>query len=376
MRTGTLLLGDSETFLGVITTLLVLCVFWGGGNLIIDILKGIRRQLVSTYKNKGIDESVFTEYENRIVEAHKKSLKCSAITDDLRKRLEDLLEEIRVYSGQLKDKMQSIYAFFEKANVKEEEGLAPFYAFIFCLFAFTCNEIVRFYPCSTNFMLIAMSVFTMFSSIYWSELWIKYWKRTKLPRYDELPARPGNWKIKRKWVRITIRIAWCLLCFGGLLWFLFFIYAKLPGQWMSKGTWLFVALFISAVLSVPRFGHTRIGNHPNKKGIRSMLFVLKHVLFFASVSIVLATAWRFASCLSTVIPGEEVFRENAGVIRGFIFGFAMLNGIVFPFLLPLFRLLGSDRYAEKMIKEIKQDYMNTRTTYETRVENLVSEDHS
>jgi hypothetical protein len=48
------------------------------------------------------------------------------------------------------------------------------------------------------------------------------------------------------------------------------------------------------------------------------------------------------------------------VIRGFILGFVMLNGIVFPFLLPLFRLLGLDRYAEKTAGEMTKVY----STYE------------
>ena len=165
-------LGGSQTFVGVLATVIVMCVLAGENNFIYKILSLIKEQMADNLKNVS-SEIDFSKLNN---DSDFKLLKV-LINDKTR-----LTEAQKTEGGALLKRATLWKANFQIESAKpqlhgvdREISLAPLYTFLFVLVVFLYDELLRSSMIPFNdFLVSSLAFFTLFSSVYWFSKWTTY----------------------------------------------------------------------------------------------------------------------------------------------------------------------------------------------------------
>ena len=140
-------LGDSQTFLGTIATLTILCVFseQDSSNFIVSVLKGIRERIEKQIRQ--LKENTSMELPDSI-QLLQYFLGNANVESELNNKGVQILREISVKENELKVQYTMNVEFkkdelFEQIKKSEEQFLAPLYSFLFCLVIFVFDELLR-----------------------------------------------------------------------------------------------------------------------------------------------------------------------------------------------------------------------------------------
>lgn len=362
-------LGGSQTFVGVLTTVIVMCVLAGDNNFIFKILSLIKTQMADNLKNVSSDINYNKLYDN----SDFKLLK--VLMDDKG----NLSEDQKAEGGKILNQINLWKSDFQIENVKpqlygedREISLAPLYSFLFVLVVFLYDEMLRSSAIQFNdFLVSSLSFFTLFSSVYWLGKWMTYvidLFRNNGNRTYNLLSNGSFSKImqivhftpfKNDWIRMGSEFVW------------FFFIAILVLIMHIHGLLLAVLLTLLGVVLpfiIEGFYHLHpIGKKESDsdKGYRSTLNHFGRLLFLS----LLVTSVYFL--MSSSIPTfNDLLIPYDGLqwLKIFSVGFVIINGLVAPSVLPFhsYRLLSRqvikkpqkmqervDKEIEKLLKEVK-----------------------
>jgi|InofroStandDraft_1065614.scaffolds.fasta_scaffold01330_34 hypothetical protein len=182
-------LGGSQTFLGVLATLTILCVFANSGNFIMEILKDVSNRieeqvekLKEGVKNDPIQKSDQFALLKYYIE--------STDTSPLKEQGAKLLREINSKFQALKiDNMGMEYgkeSFLKGTKESKELLLAPFYTFLFCVVIFLYDEVLRcrFLISVHDKIISSMAIFICLSYVYWGIVWVNFILSQKFENSD------------------------------------------------------------------------------------------------------------------------------------------------------------------------------------------------
>lgn len=369
-------LGDSQTFLGTIATLTILCVFSekNSGNFIISVLDGIKErikvQIEQLKTNTNMSISLPKSYD-----LLQYFLGRSNIESDLNNEGLKLLRDISAKQAELKTQYVMNVEFKKDALMGQtrrakEQFLAPLYTFLFCIVIFVFDELLRFPFSSKEWMISGMALFIFYSYLFWTIVWINFFvthrvgynKREKpfIPRWlMEEWNRVCRWTrnfgcSKTFFLRTSLCVLIVLLCI-----FCAHSYSKISAGIMILG------------LSMPIFikGYSRI-NYLFNEGDYSPLFLVGHfaalfVLSFLLVSEIHLFVHYDSSYSNILIPYEDFFWMKCSAL-----GFALFNGIIFPFLFPFLCYSSLYTMAKKNARKTKKEQKRLLKEFELQLDSL------
>lgn len=348
-----LFLGNSQTFLGVLITLNILCIFANkeedNGSGINDnnfILRFIRqnkegfnsklRQLETLIKNVKEEFRKSEDYktlQNIITDKDKNSpeivKEANAIDIKCSKSLAD--------SNTI---VTNCYIEMDRIEASNELSRAPLFTLLFGLIFFLIDEICNLWQSKVFEPLIMFSVFFIsLSSVYWIVLWSFLFFRRN---FISMGLRPKTqfWDVFDQCADYKeggfLKIVICASMF----------YAGAYGiSYISIGiTWKWIIVLALAVMPMSVIGFIREVNC-RVKGNYSFLHMTGHLLAFIVYSAVLVLLYYMRGMDSLELIDGKVI----GRIRFSIIAFSLLNGVVFPFMIPFLRMKRScDREMKKL----------------------------
>ena len=216
-----LFLGGSQTFIGILASLIVLCVILDKSNFIHSILdeigKRIDEEIKSLDKAVGFDVindvpansdyKLLQRYINELrVEAKTrpecKQLLISAMAMDM--KLQATFDQLK--SGYSSKFLKPAHDLIEKIQRSKEQVIAPLYALLFCLTVFICDEIVVGVAGTSDFVVSFLTIFVAFSGIFWLMMWKIFFRDIRIET-EEGSSQKTKVFVSR-WIR------WKWMCFA------------------------------------------------------------------------------------------------------------------------------------------------------------------
>lgn len=250
-----------------------------------------------------------------------------------------------------KAKATSGYVELDRIEASNEQRRAPLFTLLFGLVCFMVDEVVNWFgaPVLSGSIVFGW-FFLLLSSLYWGALWSAFWIRRSFSDIKPINVR-GFWNSVDK----------CLGSFWGgcikiaLCGWIFYI-----GLWLNiwnadHSTWYCYYVCVFALAPIALIGGLReIGCRV--KGRYSMMHILGHLASCAVYAVVL-TVIAFG-CFEERILALEFF-ENISALRFWIIVFSLFNGLILPFAFPYFRLRlfyhSESKILESAIEQIKRD---------------------
>ena len=364
------ILGGSQTFLGVLATIIVLFILEDKSNIISFLLQEIKarikRQINSLNITTSLDGIVNKSSSFKLLNRY---IKDKNPNQELNDEVSKLLMDIEIEKASFKAKYISVESNnpnLEHISKAKEIYLAPLYTLLFSLFIFIFDELLRadLIKCDSTIFSV-MTCFIVLSYIFWFFIWWMYYKNNQ------------NYKIKtenknkfishflnfRKYVSIKFwdtprpkKITIILISFIFIL-----IFIELLFWFCEFHNILSISLFFIApfVLLAIFMGMIRQTDKPY-----SYAFMIGHFFLIFLVSL-LEYFIHFGSSVYFYGQIETTPVFDITLVKILIFSFVLLNGIFLPFLLPYIiyfkyynfskqQVLLSQTEAEKITEELKQ----------------------
>ena len=378
------LLGGSQTFLGVLTTLVILCIFSNKSNFIHIILTNIISKITSQIN--------FLKTNTRIEEIFKSNNYVTASNYVKRKIKEDsdakknqnnrtsekaLINEEALKGVKILEKISSVrdnlqYDFFPTENHIQngvdvingslEQFLAPLYTFFFCITVFIFDELLRHsYIPYKDFILLNLSILTLFSVVFLGLIWFFFLKRTHIDYIISTNKKDIQKYDSYKHSR-TFLILKCIIAIVIAFIFTFFVY--------NYPAILCKLFFVLALISpITLIGYSKLKSHIRHSHY-SHLFLFKHytsiiLLTFTTCTIIYITIKLFPEFSVVLYLTPDYF-----LLKMSIFLLILTNGLILPFIFPYYRYKTYLKYAKSQVyksnnnaKSVITDLENKLTTF-------------
>lgn len=327
-------LGESQTFIGVLATVIVMCVIVGESNFIHKILDLIKRQMADNLKNVSAEVSFAKLHDDSDYKLLKVLISDKKMPPEYQSLGGQLLSDISLW----KSTAQVESAKSEMQGEDRELTQAALYSFLFVLVLFLFDELFRTTLIPYNdFMVSVLSLFTLFSSIYWVCKWGTYvldlirnnGKRTynlvTESRLTKLMLSLHQTSLKNDWWRMLLEILYSSSVVaamtianidGPLLTYAIIIVGVLP-PFIAEG--LFHLYPIEKIESDLDDGYKTILNHFGR-------------MLFMSIAVSALFVVFDNTFLST--RGMMLSYDNLRTLKIFSVGFIIFNGLVIPSVLP------------------------------------------
>lgn len=368
MDTNTTLLGNSQTFFGVLATLVILCIFHDGNNFIYRALKEIfvsLRTKISELEKElnGIAKRID---DNKEIKEFKQFIKNKGtdfyhIDMQLLSEGTTLLDNVELAQMEIFSQLgesKFLVRFWRKFSPRNSESLlCSLYAFLYCLVVFALDEIGNS-PVVISFLWI----FTALSFSFLSSIWYHYWIRTN-------PKFFTRGTLLELYEKSILQIASKYFKYL-LLVIVFFVILLISSYRLNATTcgYIFlVFLFVSALL----FGSREIRLFTMEPIRYTKLFLIFHFIYLLCFSWLLVGILYGVDELMGRLPGLFVNDFHSFYIKDglkiTVFVFVLLNGVILPFSIPYYRLkkIYTDlvktgdklkKEAEKKEKELIRDF--------------------
>lgn len=344
MDTNTTLLGNSQTFFGVLATLVILCIFHDGNNF---IYRALREIFVSLRKKLSELESESNEFVQRLddndeIKKFKQLIKNKG-TDFYRidmkllsegTTLLDNVELARIKIFSYLDGYKSLVEFWRKHSLRNSESLlSSLFVFLYCLVVFALDE-----EGNSPGVITFLWLFTALSFSFLSSIWYHYWKRTK-PKFNKHKFHP---ELSKKSV---LQILLKYICYF-LVVFVCSVIILIISHWMKSsgcGYILLIFLFISALL----LGNKEILHFSLNPKRYTKIFLILHFIYLFCFSWLLVVVFYGVDRLLLPLVAERLPDFHLDDFQSFflkgglkisVFIFVLLNGVVFPFCIPYYCL--------------------------------------
>lgn len=171
-------LGSSQTFIGTLATLAILCILFNDSNFIYRILSEIRNNFTDNInrlrKEANFDDVIQSpEYKqlNDYIQKNDDELKDKGV--QLMSELNMLKLDEQMNYAPAEDEGRSFMGIIDSSN---EQILSPFFTFIFCVILFLFDEVfILLKPEYINCLYSTLAFFLLASFIFWGIIWIKYY---------------------------------------------------------------------------------------------------------------------------------------------------------------------------------------------------------
>lgn len=349
------LLGSSQTFLGFLGSLLVLCILMNEGNFILKIVDKVKDDI----KNKIIaldNRNNLQEYYLKIVTKKQSDLRFDMLLnnpDNLKnhiigrfpKKKDEIINKIDalvVNARTLKMRSDAVFAntkcktssqllketkpLEDKLRYSSEQCLAPLYALLLCFVVFIFDEASCFSVISFDFCVSCLVLLMIFSIFFWMGIWGRFGYIFIKELSTQNEASEQSCLRNLNLSKCLIRLLLCII-----IAYLFIALTNM--DWINIGynVKLVVFYFIGfgfPVLSIPICflkRHKSFGNY-------TYPFIINHFLGFTSLSIsyiliLFVISYQFGEGYNCLIN----YNRNIVWLKMLLFVFVILNGIIMPF---------------------------------------------
>lgn len=326
-------LGYSQTFIGVLTSLVVLCIL-DSGNFIHGILDKIGDRIDAEIKglDKSLDlkskiegQSNYKLFQIFIKTSENNEMKMKALELDM--NLNATFSKFKSHSTPQFIKPAS--SAVEKIKKSREQLIAPLYVLLYCVVVFVCDEMVYARLVEKDFIVTFLTSFTFFSFVFWGILWYMFDRNIKIVPEDNREKKTRlyfeEWICKHATWGKTIPIL--LICS---------IISLCPSLMQLNGAvdlfcfslGLILYLLIIIIITIYRVrSHTLFGHY-------LYVFSLKHFAGIFSLSLLLSgILFVCGSCCNEIEDFYFTYTSFVNV-KFFIIAFIIINGLSFPFFMP------------------------------------------
>lgn len=317
------LLGKSQTFYGVLATILVLCIFKNANNFINEILTDIENYISKKISSLGVKTN------------------CDAIGDKIGARMEQETDgEKKALLGQqlvcasklqreisLRNKVlpnKNYKAKIERIKQADEIVSAPLFTLFYCFAVFIVDGVLRSSFASLHQLSFTMlSIFTLYSSAYWMMLWGNFVHRS-ICRRERTCSDTMFLSSKH---HVFSLLLFCVLPFMGTMLFV---------QTMEKDSMLVsqMMLWLSLLLPFVITGGYFIYKKP-KSANGYYISMLLHFLLMVVLSMLVAWTWLYFGANIPCLSEKLIVDSTGELLKLGIFLFTTINGLLLPFFLPL-----------------------------------------
>lgn len=328
-------LGSSQTFVGTLATIVLMCILVGNSNFIYTILKAVANQMQKQCNPSDLPSKV--SFAGLYGNDSYKLLQLSADETnkqkpELRNKASQKLLEISMQISQFQ--FQYIPPKLSSKVKSPEHFLAPLYSFAFVMIMFIFDELLRSSHIGCNDLLVStLSVFTLLSYIYWSIAWFVYCSRLYNSHYSKYRPKGIIYKIAR-WVSsrgliysCIIRIVFILVSIGFAL--VISKYAMFVGD--DARFFLFWSLgvvFPSLLIGYPL---TKASTRDVNRGY---LPTILHVCLLGGLSMVISLlVLNLASNFEGMSYLIKTY-DDSFCLKTYTILFVLLNGLLIPLFLP------------------------------------------
>lgn len=379
-------LASSQTFLGVLVTLLVLCLFYDGAQTSSDD-SSVYNAGGNNFLSRIIHNEIWLINRRISNRSQKIKNKLDEIVscDDLKilskwinaNSLDEPQENEEAYQAvfginKRANELQSVilndqYDALKQIELSNEQFRAPLFMLAYGIVIFCIDELYTISPDIRDGLNLFVLTLTLLSVLYWAGVWIKSWSSNSNIVDDNCDTNTDNDWFQRTHAKLGPSKFGLLLLFGILT-----IAAVVSiatesittsaGITLSTGTYaLFFLIFTVLVIGI--MGVWRlckcsiVGNY-------SYSHVLGHflVIFIYSIITSVFISWQWGNGLEWWNSRITVFLRELSV------AFVLINGLILPFMLPYIKVMSVYRHAKESLNQSDRD----ATEFETEVKQKTS----
>lgn len=186
------LLNNSQTFIGTLTTIVVLCVI-SEGNFIHKILESLRKATdtnIQSLKTKLSHPNLLDSLDYQEFISHSETLNEESEQTEYYVIISGINAWLNANnSGIMANAFSNAQKVIEKAHESLEQFLSPHYCFLYCLILFICDELVCFSESEVVLELvnIFLVLFITYSFVLLLAVWMRYINRFGLLKKSGIP---------------------------------------------------------------------------------------------------------------------------------------------------------------------------------------------
>lgn len=352
------LLGGSQTFLGIIATLTILCILHNDGNFITKMLSlvydRIKKEIGELSKKVKVAQSDSTEWKLLMLflsndkqdELHEEGAR---VMRDINSRIDE--KSIEYMGLEVTNK-----PFLDHVSTCSEHIMAPFYSFLYCLLVFIYDEVLRSGIPGKDWILSSLAIFTFFSFVLWTLVWTHFFRSNSvgyqhiqrpkkicdfLKKCSSFVGELGN--IGASGVRIMVCVFFLLLALGVI------------GFFTGLSEWGAKAVLVMALLLPGLF--IGFAKYLAKEGKPEYTHVViaSHIFIAWVVSMVFAFLIHRTVDYFPHLEGCLFEYDSLMLLKFFILFFALMNGIIFPFLFPYISYMALYGDVKRKVALAKED---------------------
>ena len=292
-------LGYSQTFIGVLTSLVVLCVIVNTSNFIHEILEKIGNKIDKEIDTLDHTINIEAAYDKNVkVKAPYKLLqqfiKGSGMGEKRTLEEQDILyREALLLDMMLKASFDNFKSEYSPKLIKparvlitavkdtKEQVISPLYVLLYCILVFICDELVYNIPTIESFVVTFITAFTILSFSFWGLIWTSFMTSIQID-FGKMGEKRSEKEIcmcdHLKWVNTSFYII--LSCIISLVISKFLIPMDLVvfKKILFYGIGLFAPIIVVATLKIrSRFGLKEY----LYMFARALLFLFREESFFA-----------------------------------------------------------------------------------------------
>ena len=368
-------LGYSQTFIGVLASLLVLCIVLDKSNFIFNILNNIKEQIKNEIAELDRDTGFnniddissgfgYTYLEEYIVNL-KNKIQGGGDEED-KTLLENALAmeiKIRTAFNQLKSRksievLKPADELIQSIGCANEQIIAPLYALFCCIIVFMCDELVVYFPTTCDYIVTFLSIFFLTSIIFWLLVWYNFLQNIqfrKISTKQDTKSRLKNLHINWIWLALG-----CVVI-SSLCWY---ISVYISMMWLK----CLLVIGLGIIFPIMLVAIIKFLNHYESKSF-SYVTCIKHFLMFAFLSLLLTGVM---CCFTSIFDSASescLIYQNFYPIKILILSFILLFGIVFPLVMPfigykyipkfvMLRLGENNKSMQEELKILKSELEN------------------
>lgn len=340
----------SQTFIGVLTSLVVLCIITSG-NFIHEIIDKAGDEIgskIQELKEKTDIKAIYGGVQN--LAAHKllqRFIKdpyngCK-LSDKDKERYQKLCSEGLELEMKIQttfDELRSSYSpnFIVPArslinDIKESRIhlIAPLFVLLYCLCIFICDELIKFNPLFSDGIVTFLLLFSLLSSMFWLMVWKHFYRSINIKIHPKPRVCLSSKKLLKiycaicKHIEIKCRyFEWIIIMFliGGLLYILMMLTSEFQ-LWLRLLIVVGIGILLPLIIIVPYKTH-----HKHKANDSLYLFVFKHFVGLCLIAIGMTIPFMFNS--NICIPYQDYT-----AIKFIIIAFIIVNGLILPMTIPI-----------------------------------------
>lgn len=390
-------LGSSQTFLGVLLTLFVLCIFYEG------------RNKVSSDDDIINDEIGGNNFLSRIIHREISRIRlnfkeASDALDEQKKQLGNdknvkllmkLIDSNEAKNSELKEKAKAIVfgykfdisqisfswiskenEFLEDIETSNEQFRAPFYCFLFGILLFCIDEIWTSFSGDSEFaqkIHLLLSLFVLYASIISFGYWVFIWSGNRRKNGN---VKTNRWLING-WVDKITKFSWLIagIIIIAIYWTFLCLLSNTKGRLSFfeiciEDFTFFISLsafILPFVLGFIRYWQCIV------RGRYSYLHILGHFLAITIYSIGISVGLTSFPVFDALHNDFLLKISNTELVKEIAILFVLVNGLLFPFLFPLTSGMIVARRTSRKIKDAIERITHLKEQFEFDAKNIFEE---